>query len=211
MEFKKPARRQSQPPHTPRPTTGTGQKNTPVHPLQSQQKTASAVRFHTPTKRQAAAGGVLLIVLAGIIGWIVISPHHSAAPRTQAPQQASKMTVVSPNGKDIKNDGKWLTPPKSPPLFVYTDMLDGVRINVSQQQLPESFQHNTQEHIADVAKKFNATTKLVAGDTTAFLGTSSEGPQSVLLAKQGLLILIKSEKKITDTSWVRYITSLKTV
>ncbi len=208
MEFKKPARRQSQPPHTPRPTTGTGQKNTPVHPLQSQQKTASAVRFHTLTKRQAAAGGVLLVVLAGIIGWIVISPHHSAAPRTQAPQQASKMTVVSPNGKDIKNDGKWLTPPKSPPLFVYTDMLDGVRINVSQQQLPESFRTNTDSHIAELAKKFNATNKLPAGTTTVYIGTSSKGPQSVIFTKNNVLVLIKSQKKISDNAWSKYIMSL---
>lgn len=116
--------------------------------------------------------------------------------------------TVIPDGKSIGELGGWkrVSPAKSDPVFAYNDTLDGVAINVSQQPLPKSFKGGDQ--IADLAKRFNATTKIDANGTTVYVGTSAKGPQSAILSKNDLLILIKSQNKIDDKSWAKYARSL---
>lgn len=102
-----------------------------------------------------------------------------------------------------------MSPPENDPVFSYTDHIDDVVINVSQQLLPKGFDQDTNSKIAELAKRFNATAKINTTGATAYIGTSSKGPQSVILAKRGLLILISSEKPIKNESWARYIDSLE--
>lgn len=116
-----------------------------------------------------------------------------------------------PKGKSIKELGGWkrVSPPKNDPVFAYLDTIDGVPVSVSQQPLPRSFESDTNNQVAELAKKFNATDTINAGGATAYVGTSSKGPQSVIFTSGDLLILIKSEKKISDASWAKYAESLK--
>lgn len=120
-------------------------------------------------------------------------------------------TAVLPAGKSIDDLGGWarVSPLEKDPVFAYTDTVDGVQLNVSQQQLPESLRTNTVQEVAKLAEGFAANEKIVAGDTTAYLGTSIRGPQSVIFVKQDLLILIKSSTKLTNERWIEYIGSLR--
>lgn len=116
-----------------------------------------------------------------------------------------------PKGKTIDDLGGWkrVSPAKEEPVFAYMDKIDDVTISVSQQPLPQSFKNNTDSEVAELAKKFNATNKIDAGGTTAYIGTSSKGPQSVIFTHDNLLILMKSIGHVTDTSWANYIETLK--
>ena len=120
-------------------------------------------------------------------------------------------STVLPSNKTIESLGGWsrVSPPNSDPVYAYTDTVDTVSITVSEQPLPVSFKSDVSTKVAEVAKNFNATTKLEAKSTDFYIGTSASGPQSVIFAKNDVLILIKSQKKIDDEKWGVYIDSLR--
>ncbi len=137
--------------------------------------------------------------------WALIH-QYSSSGNTNRPG----FQTVLPDGKPISKLGGWqrVSPPKNEPVFAFSDTVDGVPVTVSQQPLPDSFKSNLNSQVAELAKKFNATTELEASDTTVYVGTSSKGPQSVIVAKNGLLILIKSQKVVSDVAWADYVRSL---
>lgn len=163
-------------------------------------------------KRSGA--GIAIVLVLCLLVLVAVNRHSSTpgpSPTSDATSQPSKDQAVLPNTKSIEELGGWkrVSPPESDPVFAYNDVVDGVAISVSQQPLPDSFKNNTASHVADLAKKFNATTTLKANGITAYLGNSSKGPQSVIFAKKDALIMIKSQNKISDKSWTTYLASLK--
>lgn len=141
-----------------------------------------------------------LVVIGCLV--IIILVLSIASPAAQTPDYKT----VLPKEKSISELGGWkrVSPPKNDPVFAFTDTIDNVPITVSEQPLPESFKNNTSGQVAELAQKFNATEKIDAGDITVYIGTSSKGPQSVIFTKNNVLVLIKSEKKIQNTSWANY-------
>jgi hypothetical protein len=119
-------------------------------------------------------------------------------------------TTVTPSGKDIQDLGGWkrVSPQDRNPVFAFADKIGDVPINVSQQPLPDSFKSAKDEKVKEVALGFNASDKIVADGTTIYIGSSSDGPQSVIASKGDLLILIKSTSKIENNAWGEYIKSL---
>ena len=152
---------------------------------------------------------VLLLVISGVVATIIIQNNKSSSTTDTA--DAPDYATVLPEGKTITQLDGWdrVSPDGKDPVYAYNDSIDGVAISVSQQPLPAAFKEATDSHIADLAKGDNATNAIQTGDTTFYIGTSAKGPQSVYLAKNGLLILIKSEAKIKDASWSKYVASLK--
>lgn len=150
-----------------------------------------------------AGGAIILVIIVGIIIY-----QCNAANKTAA-NQPNYQTVL-PKGDSINQLGGWkrISPPENDPVFAYADQIDNVPITVSQQPLPASFKNDIDTQVAELAKKFNATDKITAGDTTVYVGTSAKGPQSTIFTKNNLLILIRTQKKIADASWARYVESL---
>lgn len=91
----------------------------------------------------------------------------------------------------------------------YKDSIGGVPIVISQQPLPTGFKEGTQDKVKKLAEEFAATEELVTANPTAYLGTSAKGPQTVIFAKNNLLIFIQSTKEIDKADWAQYITALK--
>ena len=145
--------------------------------------------------------GALVIVGLGTTYYIDNQPL-ARAPAYQ---------TVLPNSKSINQLGGWqrISPPKESPIFAYADSINGVAISVSQQPLPESFKENAVSQIAEIARQGYYSTKIAAGTTVVYVGTSVKGPQSAILTKNGLLIFIKSQQKIDDAAWATYVESLK--
>ncbi|HSX33891.1 MAG TPA: hypothetical protein VLF91_06165 [Candidatus Saccharimonadales bacterium] len=133
--------------------------------------------------------------------------HAATGPVKGTPSYAT----VLPAGKSITSLGGWsrISPPGRDPVYAYADSIGGVRIDVSEQPLPANFKSDTATQVANLAQNFNASEKLTVGGTTVYLGTSIQGPQSVILAKQSLLILIKSASTLTVDQWTGYINSLQ--
>lgn len=178
--------------------------------------TAKTKALFSSRKRIGVA--VLVIVAIGAVGVTSLISREQKIAQAENSQKSENEFIenleyqtVLPESKSITQLGGWkrVSPPDSDPVYAFTDKIDDTIISVSQQPLPESFkQGGVDNQVADLAKKFNATTSFDAGATTAYIGTSAKGPQSVIFTKNSLLILIKSQAKIDEASWGRYIKSL---
>lgn len=139
----------------------------------------------------------VFITVAASVTYLLVSPRMESEPSFQA---------LLPVSKSIRELDGWtrVSPPNQSPAFSYEDTIDDVTIKVSQQEL-----QNASQSIGEIAKAYNATDKVTASSTTVYIGTSFKGPQSVLFAKGNLLVLIGSESKVSNDSWVAYINSLE--
>ena len=133
--------------------------------------------------------------------------HLDPAKQTGKPDY----DTLLPAGKKIEDFGGWvrISPPEKNPVYAYADKIDDVLINVSEQPLPATFKKDTDTAMDDLAAQYSANDKIKVGTVTAYIGTSIKGPQSVLLVKQDVLILMKSASKIPDNHWETYIRSLQ--
>jgi len=174
-------------------------KTEPTPPKDERQK-ASSHRFRQLFRNKKF---VALVVVGCLVAGVLL---RNASANSDTDVKKPIYQTVLPKGKTIDELGGWkrVSPPKNAPVFAYTDAIDGVPISVSEQPLPQSFKNDTANQVADLAKKFNATDKIDAGSLDIYVGTSAKGPQSVIFAKNNLLVLIKSEKKVSDTSWAKY-------
>lgn len=150
-----------------------------------------------------ATGASLILIIVAII-WISLTASSEQPVNTSS--SAPQFNTVLPEGKTIESLGGWtrISPPNSEPVFTYKDSIANVGITVSQQVLPKSLNGE----VTDIARDFNSTDAFKAGDTTVYIGTNSNGPQSVIFTKQGLLVTIKSQGQIDDTDWSSYVQSL---
>ncbi|HEX7484396.1 MAG TPA: hypothetical protein VF281_04585 [Candidatus Saccharimonadales bacterium] len=169
--------------------------------------TAQSFVRHLPHSKKAillTMGGIIVVV----IGTSLLLQHRQAEINSKA--KLPEFQTVLPGTKSISELGGWqrISPPEKDPVFAYADMIGDTPISISQQPLPASFRSDVNGQVAELAKKFNATTKIEAGDTKVYVGTSAKGPQSAILTKNGLLILIKSQSKIDDAAWAEYVKTL---
>lgn len=168
-------------------------------------------------RKKLALSGILLAIVLFMIGSNLLSTHNAkvAADKRSGQQSLTKGTpdypTVLPTGKTIQDLGGWtlVSPPNRDPAFAYIDKIGNMQINVSQQQLPDEFKQDTSEKIAKLAKDYGASEAVPASDTTFYIGTSEKGPQSVILNKDNLLILIKSSVRIDTNEWIKYVDSLR--
>ena len=125
--------------------------------------------------------------------------------------QSPQYKTMLPSGKTIQQLGGWnrVSPPNTTPVYSYNDTLEGVQIGVTQQPLPEAFKREPELQTSKLAERDNATIKFNAGNTTVYMGNSARGPQSLYLTKNGLLVLVKSQRKISENAWITYIQALQ--
>lgn len=169
-------------------------------------------------KRLAVGVAVLAILGFSIVGSTFYSNREDSSNRpgkngVLAGAAASKVPeydTVLPLDKTIEELGGWarVSPVDKEPVFAYIDTIGDARITVSQQPLPKDFQKDIAASVKALAQQFGANEKLQVRENTAYVGTSIKGPQSVILSTHGLLILIKSDTKVTNERWERYIDSL---
>jgi len=166
-----------------------------------------ALRVKRASKRSIIIGGIVGVIILVVAGLIVQGVTRQSDDSTARPDY----DTVLPNGKSISNLGGWdrVSPPSSAPVFAFTDSIDGVSVIVSQQPLPDSFKGDVAKKVSEFAKAQSMTSELEADGTKMYLGISAKGPQSTVFTKNDLLILIKSQAKIEDKSWMAYVTSLK--
>lgn len=148
----------------------------------------------------------IILVIASIVTLLIL--QHDQRGRVSI---EPTFDTILPNGQgnDTIKDWALVSPKNSEPAYAYSDMIDGVSIIVTQQILPESFKENPSQKVAEMAAQFNATNKVELGDNQYFfVGASAKGPQSVIFLKGNILVLIKSDKSISDASWKKYIESL---
>ncbi|HET8709275.1 MAG TPA: hypothetical protein VFL85_03260 [Candidatus Saccharimonadales bacterium] len=172
-----------------------------------------------PRKYQIAGVASLILLGFGLHYLFATSLGPPPKPVAATPAKALTLTrgtpkfnTVLPAGKSINSLGGWVrvSPPDHNAVYAYIDHIHDVQVSVSEQPLPKNFQADTANKITELADNFNATEKVTAADgTQVHIGTSGTGPQSVILTKNKLLILIKSTAPLTNNQWVTYVSSLK--
>jgi hypothetical protein len=156
------------------------------------------------------------------IGYYIIKIQNNATTNTHISNQTTNIrpvlkqgtpsySTVIPTGKSISQLGGWtrVSPSSSDPSYAYVDKIGSTAIIVSQQPLPNDFKNDTARKVEQLAQGFNADAKITVGDTPIYIGTSSSGSQSIIFTKNNLLILIKSNDKISNDNWAKYISSLQ--
>lgn len=213
MEFKKPTSYDEG-----RPRLNVPQRNgsLPTSPSPANDppslRAAIAASTHSLARRLPRSKKAIVItasiIIVATVGIWLFARQHQATVNSNA--KLPDFQTVLPGTKSISELGGWerISPPEKDPVFAYTDTIGDVPISISQQPLPASFRSDVKGQVAELAKKFNATTKINAGDTEVYVGTSAKGPQSAILTKDNLLILIKSQSKIDDAAWAEYVKSL---
>lgn len=146
----------------------------------------------------------IALILAGVIIIVIAATHHTPKPATAG--QTPSYAVIVPKNSSVS----WqrVSPSSSAPVYAYADTINGVDATVSEQPLPASFQSDPSGQIANLAQGYNATDTITAGETKVYIGTSANGPQSVIFTKNNLLVLIKSQANISNKAWTAYINSL---
>lgn len=213
MDFKKPNR------HDKREAKSSSEHSVSVPRNPRQESTAKTT--HISQIRQFLVTKKIIALSIGIVALIssfavdALIRHQSAMDNSDTNTSNTLIENVEyqtllPSDKSISELGGWkrISPEDKDPVFAYVDTIDGVSVSVSQQPLPQSFISHTDSQVAELAKKFNATTEIDAGGTKVYVGTSAKGPQSAILSKNSLLIMIKSQKKIDNKSWAKYAQSL---
>lgn len=161
------------------------------------------------------AGGAVVVLALGITAYSLLGGHKEAKPAAggvlNAQNQQPDYRTVLPAGKSIEDLGGWarVSPPDKAPVFAYVDTIGGVQINVSEQPLPEAFKKDTDSEVNKLAEQFGASQKFVVDGTTVHKGTSAKGPQSVIFAKDGLLLLVRASTELTEEQWAAYISALQ--
>jgi len=172
------------------------------------------------SKRQLQAGGLVLILVCLGLGGFVYAQRKAEIAKKDTSVKTQTLgkkvenppyATVLPDGKSIDTLGGWqrVSPPDKEPVYAYVDAINGVRINVSQQPLPEGFKKDVSGSIAKLAESFLANEKIRVAGITAYVGTSAKGPQSVIFVKNELLVLMKSTQQIPNDYWGVYINSLR--
>lgn len=164
-----------------------------------------ALKIKSQKKRIIVLLATLIVAATAWYALVAINSMGNKIDKIIGPNYA-----VLPEGKNIDQLGGWqlLSPPDGSKVYVYSDKLDGIKIKVSQQILPKDFTSNPNAKLSDVAKGYNATRIIDVDGIKVYIGTNAEGPQSVIFIKNGLLVLIKSDKPISDTSYSAYVKSL---
>lgn len=173
-------------------------------------------------RRRLLLPAIAVVLVAGAVyGWReahtesrVAKDSTGARNLTDASvmNQTPDFSTVLPKGRTIEDLGGWgrISPPDKDAVYAYSDMMGGAHIVVSQQLLPADFKADLSAKISQVARQFSASKK-VPGVTgpAAYVGTATNGAQSVVTSKNDLLILIRSNAVIGDQAWADYIQSLE--
>lgn len=151
-------------------------------------------------------GSILLLLIAVII-LLTLNAKKTPASQTQAPP----FSALLPQGKTDKAlNGKTITAPGGEQTYQFSDIVDGIAINVSEQKLPASFSSDgSNGALKKFAEGFNATAMLTVDGVTVYTGTSAQGPEWAIFARKDLLIIIRATSTLSDTSWKHYISAMK--
>lgn len=153
----------------------------------------------------------MIMILTGFSG-VGLGIYQAHSSRADEATSLPNFTPILPKNESISTLDGWqkLTSPDGDVFYAFADTVNGVTVNVSQQQLPGKFKDDLSNQMTQMARAYNANTKLQADDdVTIYVGSSAKGPQSVLFTKNGVLVLMKSWAAISDADWITYVNSLQ--
>lgn len=172
------------------------------------------VRLNKLNKHQRLVAIVIMLAASGMFALaLVIIQQYTTVIEPEKELKLPDYQTIIPVNKTIEklSERRSIKSPEGDTIFSFTDAIDNVRIDISEQLLPDSYKSDINAKVKMIAEGFYANDKITLDDTTAYMGTSSKGPQWVILSRNNLLIIIKSEKNIKISSWQNYIKNLNSI
>lgn len=167
------------------------------------------VGFRKPNKRLFTVAIVMIALGISGLGFGIYQAHSSQA---EVGSSKPNFSPLLPKGETMDTLEGWqkLTSPDGDVFYAFVDTVSGVTVNISQQVLPGKFKNDLNNSMVEMARAENLNTQFKAGDDTkVYLGVSAKGPQSVIFAKNGVLVSMKSWATISEADWITYINSLE--
>jgi hypothetical protein len=162
---------------------------------------------------------IVIVPLVGFIGFRLYQKNHSTvaevqgASDTQSPEgkdvvlsDKKLFDIVLPRGRDIPQDKIFFDQKRK--FARYDDDINGIKVSVSQQPLPEEFKNDPDGNIKNVAENFNAKEKLTFDEQSMYLGQSEEGQQTLILTKKSVMIFIVTASQIDKEALKLYAANL---
>lgn len=168
-------------------------------------------------KQRLLAGSVVAIVVVALIGFMLFAPSSkNGKSNGQTEVLADKTSAVKIDFKPLLPNGSADQAPTSKtaldgqgrPIFTFTDKIGATDLTITEQPLPESLKPDTDTKLEKMAKDLYLTEVISTANPKAYMGTSIKGPQTVIFAKDGLLVFIQSQAKIDKDQWADYVTRL---
>jgi hypothetical protein len=142
---------------------------------------------------------------------VAVKPGTSPLVKQDVDAKVPYYDTLLPAGKTIEQLGGWTrsSPTDRNAGFVYVDYIRVNRLTINQQVLPEDFKVDTKVQMEAIAKSLSASEILTVEGLTVYIATSSKGPQTVIFNKNGLLVFLRSNVKLSNDDWIGYINSLQ--
>lgn len=158
------------------------------------------------------ATAIALVIIANVILVKVFKGDDSSATKgastSDGRSKSADYKALLPGGDEANtSSGKAAYEPEKQ-VTSFSDKIGENSIVVSEQPLPPDFKDNPDGRVEIFAKNNNFNELLQIESGRAHLGTSIKGPQSVVFQRDGVMVFLRSEKKIMNTDWVRYINNL---
>jgi hypothetical protein len=134
------------------------------------------------------------------------APPPDALPNVENPE----FSIFKPPNNE-STEVKQISPPGNDPVYVFIDEVGGASVRVSQQQLPEAFKTEQASKLKELADSFQAGSIIQIDGNKIYHGYSDKngGVQSLVFIWSDRLFLVSADQKLSDETWVGYITSLE--
>lgn len=178
--------------------------------------------FNKVDKKYYFAGMTALVLVIGGIAIVnsaknkdlavVAGVNSEQGVSYNLPKEKPSFRLYYPRGAEdqYKDLVRRVSPEDKPPVYVYVDNIGGIRILVSQQELPSSFKDDLRSQLKDMATQFQATSVILVDGQSIYHGISEkDGVQSIIFAKDDHLFLVKADAKLSDTQVSDYFLNLQ--
>lgn len=119
---------------------------------------------------------------------------------------------VLPPGKTLDSYKKKVArkSPDGSKILTFLEVLESTDVQVTEQKLPINFKTDSAGELAKVAKDFQANSVIQIDGQKIYHGYSERSRvQTLIMVRNNLLVFLVSSKKLEDTTWVGYISTLK--
>ena len=183
-------------------------------------------RFGAVYKNKVYAGMAAGVIAFAVIGaWAVARSNDKPAVMSDSaavagaaqsspdlPIEKPTFAILYPSGqkKEYEPTVRRISPADRAAVYTFVDSVKGIRVVVSQQIIPDNFKPDIAASIEKMARDFQATNVIEVDGAPVYYGWSErDGVQSIILEREGLLMLIRADSQLDSVDIESYIVSLR--
>lgn len=153
-----------------------------------------------------SVGVLILIIAAGLFSWHKLQTHPAIPSEIRKQLTFVPFTNTNSEVASVLSEVKY---DKKIKLLTYTVFLNGVKVVVSQQATPESFNDVPQAYDALLQKMYSKNSfDSVVGKVNITYPEELKGLQTAVMNSKGVLLFAKPESNISVDEWKKFFNNL---